>query len=98
MSLGELFEWIAMIAVIVGWWPLIFLGWYHPAYRYSLYIASAVILGIILVRRIIRLEEGFRYSRKIVEMQEQMKYGPRPPFLIPPPSEKSNDNGRKRRP
>jgi len=85
--LGELIEWLAMIGVIVAWWPLIFLGWFHPAYRYSLYIGSAAILAIILVRRVLRLQEGFRYSRRIVEMQERLNHGPRPPFLLPPGDE-----------
>ena len=95
MTRGELAEWLAMIGIILAWWPFIFLGWTFAAYRYPLYVVSLAVLAAILVRRLARLEEGLRHSRKIMEMQQRMKYGPMPPFLVPPPADEDKDNGEK---
>jgi hypothetical protein len=84
MSAGELVEGLVMIAVIVAWWPLIFLGWQAPAYRLALYLGSAILLAIILVRRVLRLEQGFRESGQKVDEQYRERYGPRPPLILPP--------------
>ncbi|MBC7288814.1 MAG: hypothetical protein H5T86_12415 [Armatimonadetes bacterium] len=82
MSRAELAEWILMIAVIVSWWPLIFLGWSPAVYRITLYVGSSVILGIILVRRMLRLHEAFSYSRRIIQQQHALRFGRQPPLTI----------------
>ncbi len=95
MTRGELAEWLAMIGIILAWWPFIFLGWTFAAYRYPLYVVSLAVLAGILVRRLARLEEGLRYSRRIMDMQQRMKYGPTPPFLVPPPPDEGHKKGKK---
>ena len=80
MSRGELAEWLLMIGVIVSWWPLIFLGWSPVAYRVGLYAGSGVILAVILVRRVLRLQEGLLYSRRIIQQQHALRFGRRPPL------------------
>ncbi|MEA3402193.1 MAG: hypothetical protein U9R79_13230 [Armatimonadota bacterium] len=71
MERGELIEWIIIIAIIVAWWPHLFLGfdvgWYHAL----IYYVSPIVLAVILVRRYRRMQEGFEYSRKIVDAQHQ---------------------------
>ena len=92
MSRQEWVEGLAIIGVIVAWWPLIFLGWTAVAYRVVLYVGSFAILGFILVRRLQRLEEAFRYSRKIIEQQQLTKYGPKPPLSLYPGKDKAGDS------
>ncbi|MGC9320013.1 MAG: hypothetical protein ACP5KN_18420 [Armatimonadota bacterium] len=71
MDRGELIEWIIILAIIVAWWPHLFLGydvgWYHAL----IYYISPIVLAVILVRRYRRMQEGFEYSRKIVDAQHQ---------------------------
>lgn len=71
MERHELIEWAVIILVILAWWPKIFLGfeadWYHVLTHY----VSPIVLVIILVRRYRRVQEGFEYSRKIVDAQQQ---------------------------
>lgn len=71
-----------MIGVIISWWPLIFLGWSPIAYRVTLYSGSAIILGVILVRRILRVHAGLMYSRRIIEQQQALRFGAKPPFIV----------------
>ncbi len=89
MSRGELAEWLLMIGVIVSWWPLIFLGWSPLAYRVGLYGGSAIILGVILVRRILRVHEGLMYSRRIIQQQHALRFGTRPPLTVHGPDKPS---------
>ena len=86
MTRGELAEWLFMIGVIISWWPLIFLGWSPLAYRIGLYSGSAIILGIILVRRIMRVHEGLMYSRRIIQQQHALRFGTRPPLTVHGPA------------
>lgn len=82
MSRAEWVEAIAIIGVIVAWWPVIFLGWTSMAYKIPLYAGSFIVLGIILVRRLRRLEEALRYSKQIIDQQHLVKYGSRPPLSL----------------
>ena len=79
MSRSELAEWIVMILVIILWWPVIFLGWAPRFYQYPLYVFSAVSLLVIFVRRLGRMNEGFRDSegmmRTKIAAEEQARGG-----------------------
>ncbi len=68
MAPGELAEWIVMIAIVVGWWPIVFFGWAPPYYRFPLYSISLIALVIIFLRRLRRIREG-------LEESERMKQG-----------------------
>lgn len=76
-----------MIAVIVAWWPLLFLGWTAVPYRVGLYVGSFLVLSIILYRRWSRLQEGFRHSQRIIDQQHLMRHGPTPPLTLHSPPE-----------
>ncbi len=66
MSKSELAEWLAMILVIVLWWPILFFNWGPAPYRIFLYAYSILALGIILVRRWRRVNEGFAVSESMM--------------------------------
>ena len=71
MRRDELVEQIIMIAVLAGFLFHIFTG-YDPQWLHVLlYYVSPVALAVILVRRYRRMQEGFEYSRKIVDSQHQ---------------------------
>lgn len=71
MERYEIIEWALIILVIIGWWPWIFLG-YHATWYYVLtHFASPILLAVILWRRYRRVQEGFEYSRRIVDAQQQ---------------------------
>ncbi len=72
MERRELVEWIVIIAVIVAWWPHIFFR-YDPAWYHALiYVVGPIALIVIFVGRWRRVQEGFEYSRKIVDEQHRM--------------------------
>ncbi len=71
MRKDELVEQAIMIAVLVGFLVHIFTG-YDPSWFHALlYYVSPIALTVILVRRYRRMQEGFEYSRKIVDAQHQ---------------------------
>lgn len=72
MRKDELIEQIIMIAVLVGFLVHIFTGFDPPWFHALLYYVSPVALAVILVRRYRRMQEGFDYSRKIVDAQHQV--------------------------
>ncbi|MFP4249992.1 MAG: hypothetical protein ACLFU7_10065 [Armatimonadota bacterium] len=71
MRTDELVEQIFMIAVLVGFLFHIFTGYDPRWFHVALYYVSPVVLAIILVRRYRRMQEGFEYSKKIVDAQHQ---------------------------
>ncbi|MBD3293107.1 MAG: hypothetical protein GF393_09295 [Armatimonadia bacterium] len=71
MRRDELIEQIIMIAVLVGFLYHIFTGYDPRWFHVLLYYVSPVALAVIFVRRYRRMQEGFEYSRKIVDAQHQ---------------------------
>jgi len=71
MRRDELIEQIIMIAVIVGFLVHIFTGYDARWFHVALYYVSPIALAVILVRRYRRMQEGFEFSRKIVDAQHQ---------------------------
>ena len=69
MSRTALVEWIAIIGIIVAWWPRIFLGYDPLWYHILIYYFSLPILAIILVRRFRANEAGFRVSEDMLKAQ-----------------------------
>lgn len=67
MSRIELAEWLAMILIIVLWWPLIFSTWGPAWYRYPLIAVSAVALVAIFIRRLKLVNDGFRMSEQMMQ-------------------------------
>ncbi len=65
MPRAELIEWIVMLAIIVAWWPMVFLGWGPVYYRFPLYVASLIALAIIFIRRLRRTREGLAESERM---------------------------------
>ncbi len=82
MPRDELLEWIALIVVIVAWWPGALFGWFPLWYKLTVYIFSLGVVGVILVRRVRKVRENLRYSREIMEAQRRAQ--PRPPLEGPP--------------
>ena len=69
MRTDELVEQMIMIAILVGFLVHIFTG-YHPEWlRILLYYVSPLVLLVIFYRRYKRMQEGFEYSRKVVDAQ-----------------------------
>lgn len=81
MERKELVEWLGLIAVIVAWWPPLFLGWYPLPYRILLPLFSIVVVGIITLRRVRRFRESLRFHR---EMMDLLKRRDQPPGVFPP--------------
>ena len=77
MEREEWIEWIALIVVILLWWPLLLFHWFPLPYRIFLYAFSAAVLVTITVRRVRRVREGLHYSNEIMESQRRAQ-GPRP--------------------
>ncbi|MBP8952304.1 MAG: hypothetical protein KBI47_07930 [Armatimonadetes bacterium] len=71
MTRVELLEWLTMIAIIVLWWPVVFVGWAPGFYRYPLYVVSAVSLVAIFRNRLKRLNEGFSESELMMEARRR---------------------------
>ena len=77
MEREEWLEWIALIVVILLFWPFIFWGWFPLPYQIFVYAFSAVVLTVTLYRRIKRVREGLNYSREITDAQQRAA-GPPP--------------------
>lgn len=67
MERRELIEWIVIIAIIVAWWPRIFLGFDPPWYHALIYYVSPLVLIIIFVGRLRKMQEGLAYSQKVMD-------------------------------
>jgi len=71
MRRDELVEQILMLAILAGFLVSLFTG-YHPEWlRIALYYVSPVVLLAIFYRRYKRMQEGFEYSKNIVDAQHQ---------------------------
>ena len=84
MSRDELIEGIVMIAIIIGFWPVAFLGWFPDIYKYAYYGISGVLVILIFIRRLARIRAGLKYSRKMRDLRDQAQSGDRPMPLLPP--------------
>ena len=84
MSRDELIEALVMIGIIIAFWPMLLLGAIPPTARYLFYGMAGVLVLIIFIRRLARVRAGLRYSRKMRDLQEQIKTGGQPMPLIPP--------------
>jgi len=71
MERKELAEWIAIIVIMIAWWPRIFFGydplWYHVLIVY----VSPIVLVAILIVRYRRVREGFEYSERVIKAQHK---------------------------
>ncbi len=65
MPREEIVEWMVMIAIIVTWWPMVFLGWGPAYYKYPLYAVSFIALAIIFARRLRRVHAGLAESERM---------------------------------
>ncbi len=62
-----------MLALIVAWWPRIFVG-YDPAwYHILLFYVSPIVLIFIAVRRFRDMQEGFKHSERMIKGQHLMQ-------------------------
>jgi len=93
MVKGELAEWIAMLAVIAAWWPLL-LGWGPAWYRYPLYVVSFAVLIYVFIRRWGRMQAGLRESENMLKAQRTKDAQPLTPGLpsAPPTDTDDKDN------
>ncbi len=89
MSRDELIEGIIMLLIIIGFWPVAFLGWFPDFYKYVYYGISGVLVILIFIRRLARVHAGLKYSRKMRDLQEEAQSGGRPMPFLPP--EDSNE-------
>lgn len=71
MRRDELIEQLIMIAVLAAFLVHIFTGFSPQWFYVTLYYVSPIVLVIILVRRYRRMQEGFEYSKKVVDAQHQ---------------------------
>ncbi len=71
MRTDELVEQIVMIAILVGFLVHMFTGYSPDWLRILLYYVSPVALVVIFYRRYRRMQEGFEFSRKMVDSQHQ---------------------------
>ena len=95
MPRDELIEAIVMIAIIIAFWPMLLLEAIPPRVRYLFYGVAGVLVVIIFIRRLGRIRAGLKYSRKMRDLQEQIKTGGQPmPFM--PPDDSDNDQTTKR--
>lgn len=91
MSRDELIEGIIMILIIIGFWPVVFLGWFPDAYKYAYYGICGVLVILIFMRRLARVRAGLKYSRTMRDLRDQAQSGARPmPFM--PPDESDTEN------
>ena len=91
MSRDELIEAIIMIAIIVGFWPVLFCAGIPPNVQYLYYAMSATLVFIIFLRRLARIRAGLKYSRTMRDLQEQAKTGGQPMPFIPPDDSDTED-------
>jgi hypothetical protein len=81
MTRSELLEWIAMLLIIVLWWPVLFMSWSPDWYRWSLTLVSAIVLTVIFVRRLRQVNEGFAMSESMMRARieaEELARGGKP--------------------
>ena len=62
-----------MIAIIISWWPRLFVGWDNPAYLVLIYVVDPVILVVIFRRRLKRVNEGFDHSKSIIDATQRAR-------------------------
>ena len=91
MSREELIEGIIMILIIIGFWPVAFLGWFPEAYKYTYYGISGVLVFLIFLRRLARVRAGLKYSRQMRDLRDQAESGGRPMPFMPPEESDSED-------
>ncbi len=105
MERREIIEWIVIIACIVAWWPYLFFRYDPMWYHVLIFYISPLVLVYILVVRYRRMQEGFEFSRKIVDQQHRMTganvlgrdsqpTGPQSPYpgiVLPSPPDESED-------
>ena len=84
MSRDELIEGIIMLLIIVGFWPVVFLGWFPDLYKYVYYGITGVLVILIFIRRLARVHAGLKYSRKMRDLRDQAQSGARPMPFLPP--------------
>ena len=73
MARYEILEWLVMILVIILWWPLLFMGYDWPVYRVVISVGSLVAVGVIFVRRLKRINEGFNESEQMMRAKREME-------------------------
>ncbi len=71
MRRDELIEQGIMIAILAGFLVHIFAGFTPEWLRIALYYVSPVVLLVIFYRRYKRMQEGFEYSKNIVDAQHK---------------------------
>ena len=71
MERRELIEWVVIIAIILAWWPRIFVGYDPPWYNVLIYWVSPLVLIYILVIRFRRVQAGLEQSEKILDAQHR---------------------------
>jgi len=84
MSRDELIEGIIMILIIIGFWPVAFLGWFPEGYKYAYYGVSGVLVILIFIRRLARVRAGLKYSRQMRDLREEAQSGGQPMPFMPP--------------
>ena len=77
MERDELLEWLGLIAVILAWWPPLFLNWFPLAYKLGVILFSLAVIGVVTVRRVRRFRESLRIHREMMGLQKPS--GPPPP-------------------
>ena len=107
MERTELAEWIAMILVLVSWWPKIFLGYSSTWYDLLIYVVGPIVLIAIFVVRYRRVREGFEYSERIIDAQHKAagrsvlgseSRGPINPYAGTPTTPSDKPREKKKRP
>ena len=91
MSRAELIEAIIMIAIIIGFWPVVFLGWFPDLYKYVYYGVSGVLVILIFIRRLARVRAGLKYSRQMRDLRDQAQSSARPMPFMPPDESNTKD-------
>ena len=92
MSRDELIEGIIMILIIIGFWPVAFLGWFPDFHKYVYYGISGVLVILIFIRRLARVRAGLKYSRQMRDLRHQAQSGDRPmPFTPPEESDRKEE-------
>ncbi len=92
MSRDELIEGIIMLLIIIGFWPVVFLGWFPDLYKYAYYGISGVLVILIFIRRLARVRAGLKYSHKMRDLQEEAQSSDSPMPFLPPDESDSEDN------
>ena len=72
MEREELWEWLALIAAIVVWWPALF-GWFPLWYRIAVYAFCGAVVVTVGIRRVRRVREGLKYSKEIMDYQRSQE-------------------------